>query len=303
MRRILGGVIAACMLCAALAAAAQDTPPGVIDRLTGTLKKIKDSGVVRLGYRENSLPFSFLDDAKRPVGYSIDLCNAIVEEVTDELGGAELRVVYLVVTPETRFALLQAGDIDLECGSTTANLERRKLVAFSPVMFITGTKLLVRKDSPIRSWRDLRGKTVAVTRGTTNAAAIQSLSDKQHLGVVFVTGGDHKETFELFTSGKADALANDEVLIYSMLAETRARAQFRLVGDFLSYDPYAIAYRKDDAPFATVVERTFRRLAESRELVLTYEKWFTKRLPSGIRLDLPISPQLEESFRGLGLPE
>jgi len=303
MRRILGGVIAACMLCAALAAAAQDTPPGVIDRLTGTLKKIKDSGVVRLGYRENSLPFSFLDDAKRPVGYSIDLCNAIVEEVTDELGGAELRVVYLVVTPETRFALLQAGDIDLECGSTTANLERRKLVAFSPVMFITGTKLLVRKDSPIRSWRDLRGKTVAVTRGTTNAAAIQSLSDKQHLGVVFVTGGDHKETFELFTSGKADALANDEVLIYSMLAETRARAQFRLVGDFLSYDPYAIAYRQDDAPFATVVERTFRRLAESRELVLTYEKWFTKRLPSGIRLDLPISPQLEESFRGLGLPE
>jgi len=303
MRRILGGVIAACMLCAALAAAAQDTPPGVIDRLTGTLKKIKDSGVVRLGYRENSLPFSFLDDAKRPVGYSIDLCNAIVEEVTDELGGAELRVVYLVVTPETRFALLQAGNIDLECGSTTANLERRKLVAFSPVMFITGTKLLVRKDSPIRSWRDLRGKTVAVTRGTTNAAAIQSLSDKQHLGVVFVTGGDHKETFELFTSGKADALANDEVLIYSMLAETRARAQFRLVGDFLSYDPYAIAYRKDDAPFATVVERTFRRLAESRELVLTYEKWFTKRLPSGIRLDLPISPQLEESFRGLGLPE
>jgi len=303
MRRILGGVIAACMLCAALAAAAQDTPPGVIDRLTGTLKKIKDSGVVRLGYRENSLPFSFLDDAKRPVGYSIDLCNAIVEEVTDELGGAELRVVYLVVTPETRFALLQAGDIDLECGSTTANLERRKLVAFSPVMFITGTKLLVRKDSPIRSWRDLRGKTVAVTRGTTNAAAIQSLSDEQHLGVVFVTGGDHKETFELFTSGKADALANDEVLIYSMLAETRARAQFRLVGDFLSYDPYAIAYRQDDAPFATVVERTFRRLAESRELVLTYEKWFTKRLPSGIRLDLPISPQLEESFRGLGLPE
>ncbi|TMH35143.1 MAG: amino acid ABC transporter substrate-binding protein [Betaproteobacteria bacterium] len=302
MRRILGGVIAACVLCAALAAA-QDTPPGVIDRLTGTLKKIKDSGVVRLGYRENSLPFSFLDDAKRPVGYSIDLCNAIVEEVTDELGGAELRVVYLVVTPETRFALLQAGDIDRECGSTTANLERRKLVAFSPVMFITGTKLLVRKDSPIRSWRDLRGKTVAVTRGTTNAAAIQSLSDKQHLGVVFVTGGDHKETFELFTSGKADALANDEVLIYSMLAETRARAQFRLVGDFLSYDPYAIAYRQDDAPFATVVERTFRRLAESRELVLTYEKWFTKRLPSGIRLDLPISPQLEESFRGLGLPE
>src|SRR4030095_5227358 len=114
--------------------------------------------------------------------------------------------------------------------------------------------------------------------------------------------GDHRETFDLFASGKADALANDEVLIYSMLAETRTRAQFRIVGDFLSYAPYAFAYRKDDAPFAEVVERTFRRLAQSRELVWTYERWFTKRLPSGIRLDLPISPQLEESFRGLGLP-
>jgi glutamate/aspartate transport system substrate-binding protein len=303
MQRILGGAIAACVLCVALAAVAQESPPGGIDRLTGTLKKIKDSGVVRIGYRENSLPFSFLDDAKRPMGYSIDLCNAIVEEVTDELGGAELRVVYRAVTPETRFALLQTGDIDLECGSTTANLERRRLVAFSPLIFITGTKLLVRKDSPVRSWRDLREKTVAVTRGTTNAAAVQSLSDKQRLGLVFVTGGDHRETFDLFASGKADALANDEVLIYSMLAETRTRAQFRIVGDFLSYDPYAFAYRKDDAPFAEVVERTFRRLAQSRELVWTYERWFTKRLPSGIRLDLPISPQLEESFRGLGLPE
>jgi ABC-type amino acid transport substrate-binding protein len=303
MRRIFTGAVAACALCIALASFAQESPFGSIDRLTGTLKKIKDTGVVRIGYREASTPFSFLVDGKRPVGYSIDLCNAIVEDVSDELGGAELQVAYQPVTPENRFALLQSGDIDLECGSTTVNLERRKRVDFSPIIFITGTKLLVRKDSPIRTLANLRGKIIAVTRDTTNAAAVKRLSDKQGLGLSFVSGGDHKETFDLFASGKADALANDEVLIYSMLAETRTRARFRIFGEFLSYDPYAIAYRKDDAPFAAVVDRTFARLAESRALVLTYEKWFTGRLPSGIQLNLPISPQLEEIFHALGLPD
>jgi glutamate/aspartate transport system substrate-binding protein len=303
MRRIFKGTIAGCLLCAALAASGQESPTGTLDRLTGTLKKIKDSGVVRIGYRENSLPFSFLDDAKRPVGYSIDLCLAIVEDVADELGAKELRAAYRPVTPENRVALLQAGEVDIECGSTTATLERRKVVAFSPIIFITGTKLLVPRDSPIRSPRGLKGKTVAVTRGTTNAAAVQSFSDKQRLGVTLVTGGDHREAFDLFAAGKADALANDEVLLYSMTAVPKTRAGFRIIGDFLSYDPYAIAYRKDDPPFAAVVDRTFRRLAESREIVWIYDKWFTKRLQSGIRLDLPMSPQLEEIFRGFGLPE
>jgi ABC-type amino acid transport substrate-binding protein len=303
MRRIFTGAIAACVLCFGLASFAQESPSGAINRLTGTLKKVKDTGVVRIGYREASTPFSFLVDGKRPVGYSIDLCNAIVEDVSDELGGAELQVAYQPVTPENRFALLQSGDIDLECGSTTVNLERRKRVDFSPIIFITGTKLLVRKDSPIRTLANLRGKTIAVTRDTTNAAAVKRLSDNQGLGLSFVSGGDHKETFDLFASGKADALANDEVLIYSMLAETRTRARFRIFGEFLSYDPYAIAYRKDDAPFAAVVDRTFARLAESRALVLTHEKWFTRRLPSGIQLNLPISPQLEEIFHALGLPD
>jgi glutamate/aspartate transport system substrate-binding protein len=303
MRRIFEGAIAGCLLSAALVAGAQESPTGTLDRLTGTLKRIKDSGVVRIGHRENSLPFSFLDDAKRPVGYSIDLCLAIVEDVVDELRADELKVAYRPVTPENRFVLVQTGEVDLECGSTTANLERRKLVAFSPIIFITGTKLLVPKDSPIRSLRDLKGKTVAVTRGTTNAATVQSFSDKQRLGVNLVAGGDHKEAFDLFAAGKADALANDEVLLYSMIAETRTGARFRITGEFLSYDPYAIAFRRDDSPFAAVVERTFRRLAESGEILWIYDKWFTKRLPSGIRLDLPMSPQLKEIFRGLGLPD
>jgi ABC-type amino acid transport substrate-binding protein len=286
----------------ALTAAAQESTAFISDRLTGTLKKVKDSGVITIGHRENSVPFSFLGAGGQPVGYSIDLCHAIVEEVIDELGGQEIRVEYRPVTPENRFALLTSGEIDLECGSTTSNLERRKQVAFSPHIFVTGTKLLVRRDRPIKSLRGLKGKTVVVTRGTTNAAAMQALSDKQKLGIAFITGGDHKEAFQIFASGKGDALANDEVLLYGLLAETKTRDEYRVIGEFLSYDPYGIAYRKDDPQFAEVVDRTFDRLAASREIVWIYEKWFLKRLPSGVRLNLPISPQLEENFRVLGLP-
>jgi ABC-type amino acid transport substrate-binding protein len=295
-------VTVACALGLALSAQAQESDPFTPDRLAGTLKKIKDRGVIYIGHRENSVPFSFLDPRGQPVGYSIDLCNAIVEEVIDELGGQEIRVEYRPVTPENRFALLRSGEIDLECGSTTSNLERRKQVAFSPHIFVTGTKLLVGRDSPYKSLRDLKGKTVVATAGTTNAAAVQALSEKQKLGIKFVTGRDHKESFELFASGGADALANDEILLYGLMAETKTGNKYRVVGDFLSYDPYGIAYRKDDPQFAQIVERTFERLAGSREIVWIYDKWFLKRLPSGVRLNLAMSPQLEESFRVLGLP-
>jgi glutamate/aspartate transport system substrate-binding protein len=304
MLAILFRVTVGCalLLGVALTAAAQESDPFTPDRLIGTLKKIKDSGIIKVGHRENSVPFAFLGPKGQPLGYSIDLCNAIVEQAVNELGEEEIRAEYRPVTPENRFSLLVSGDIDLECGSTTNNLERRKQVAYSPTIFVTGTKLLVRKDSGIRSLRDLKGKTVVVTRDTTNAAAMQALSDKQKLGITFLTGRDHKESFELFAAGKADAFANDDVLLYGWIAETKTSAQYRVVGDFLSYDPYGLMYRKDDPAFAQVVERTFRRLAESREIVWIYDKWFLKRLPSGVRLNLPMSPQLEEFFRVVGLP-
>jgi ABC-type amino acid transport substrate-binding protein len=304
MLAILFRVTVACalLLGVALSATAQESDPFTPDRLIGTLKKIKDSGIIKVGHRENSVPFAFLGPKGQPLGYSIDLCNAIVEQAVNELGEEEIRAEYRPVTPENRFSLLVSGDIDLECGSTTNNLERRKQVAFSPTIFVTGTKLLVRKDSGIRSLRDLKGKTVVVTRGTTNAAAMQALSDKQKLGITFLTGRDHKESFELFAAGKADAFANDDILLYGWIADTKTSAQYRVVGDFLSYDPYGLMYRKDDPAFAQVVERTFRRLAESREIVWIYDKWFLKRLPSGVRLNLPMSPQLEEFLRVVGLP-
>ena len=268
---------------------------------TGTLKKVNESGVLRLGHRENSPPFAFLDPKGKPVGYALDLCAVVVEEVVVELR-KDIRVEYRAVTPENRFDLLNSGAIDLECGSTTNNFERRKVAAFSPTMFVTGTKLLVRRGSGIRYFRDLQGKTVVLTRGTVQAQAIPRLAERQKLGVKFVTAEDHRQSFELLASGKADAFANDDVQLYGMLAETKSGEAYRVVGEFLTYADYALMLRKDDPEFSAVVELAFARLAGSREIVAIYEKWFLKPLPSGVRLNLPMSPHLEELFRVQGLP-
>ena len=271
--------------------------------LTGTLKKIKDSKLVTLGYRESSIPFSYVNRAGEAIGYSIDLCNAVVGEIADELEGTEIAVKFRKVTSETRIPAVRSGEIDLECGSTTANFQRKKEVAFSPIFFIAGTKLLVPRSSGITSYGDLRDKTVVVTAGTTNEAAVQAISDKQHLGIRLVVGKDHAESFAMLKEGKADAFATDDVLLYGLVATTRTGEQYHVVGDYLSYDPYGLMYRKDDPDFAAVVDRTFSRLAQSRELVQLYNKWFQQRLPTGETLDLPMSPQLEEIFRVEGVPE
>jgi glutamate/aspartate transport system substrate-binding protein len=276
--------------------------PAHAQELTGTLKKIKDAGSVTLGYRESSLPFSYLNAAKRPIGYSIDLCLEIVEEVKDTLGIEDLDVKYVAVNPENRIDMVASGKVDLECGSTTNNLERQKRVAFSPVIFVSGTKLLVRRPVTIRSYLDLKGKTVAVTAGTTNQAAMKALSDKQKLGMRFAVAKDHAQAFTLLEKGRADAFATDDVLLYGMVAKSGRAREFQVVGEFLSYDPYGIMFRRNDPDFAEVVKDAFERLATSRELEQTYNKWFRLKLPSGERLNLPMSQQLREIFGILGLP-
>ncbi|HKM74106.1 MAG TPA: amino acid ABC transporter substrate-binding protein [Stellaceae bacterium] len=291
------------LLAVALIAPLLAVPDARAQELTGTLKKIKDSKTVTLGYRGSSIPFSYVNKAGDPIGYSIDLCNAVVDDISQELEGLEITVKYRKVTAETRLPAVRAGEIDLECGSTTANFARQKEVAFSPIFFIAGTKLLVPRASGITSYRDLRDKTVAVTAGTTNEAAVQTISEKQKLGIKFVVGKDHDQSFAILSEGKADAFATDDVLLYGLVATTRSGDRYHVVGDYLSYDPYGLMYRKDDPDFAAVVDRTFRRLAQSREIVQLYNKWFQQRLPTGETLDLPMSPQLEEIFRVEGVPE
>jgi ABC-type amino acid transport substrate-binding protein len=294
--------IAAALLFLAVPASAQRAAPQIELWSSPTLKRIAATGVVRLGYRQNSPPFAFLDAKGKPIGYSLDLCEVVADEIAREVH-KELSVEYLPVTPENRFELVASGAIDIECGSSTNTAERRKIVAFSPTIFVTGTKLLVRRGSGIRSLRDLDGKMIVLTRGTVHETAVPRLVARQKLTVKFVFAADHNESFQVLAAGKADAFANDDVQLYGMVAETRSSSDFRVVGDFLTYADYALALRKDDPEFAEVVERAFHRLAGSREIVAIYERWFIKPLPSGVRLNLPMSPHLEEIFQVQGLPK
>ncbi len=266
--------------------------------LTGTLKKARGSGTVAIGYRASSIPFSYLSARGEPIGYSIEICRALVDAMGEEVGRI-LRIDWVPVTAESRIDDVTSGKVDLECGSTTSNLERQKRVAFSPTTFVSGTKLMVKKSSGIASFRDLVGKRVLVTAGTTNEKAMRDLSEKFKLNLTLVVARDHADAFAQLSADQAVAFATDDVLLYGLLAEHKVQANFAVVGEFLSYDPYGIMFRKGDAQMADLVEGSFRRMAEDRDLERSYERWFLRRLPSGISLDLPMSPQLTTIFQTL----
>ena len=271
--------------------------------LGGTLKKAHDTGTVVIGYRESSIPFSYLNSGGAPIGYSIDLGRAIVEAMSSELNGQILKIKFVPVTSDSRIAAVKNGAVDLECGSTTNNTERQKEVAFSPIIFVAGTKLMVKRGSPIQSFRDLNGRSVVVTAGTTNEQAMRKLAEKFGLHFSLVVAKDHEESYQQLASGKVDAFAGDDVLLYGFIAEHQAGNDLVVIGDFLSYDPYGIMYRKDDPELADLVNRVFREMAGSRDLEYTYDRWFLKKLPGGETLNLPMSPQLDEIFRALGAPD
>src|SRR5947209_14100082 len=296
LRSLLAGglSLAACLL--ATAASAQT---GGSEGLSPTLANIKNTHVVRLGYRESSPPFSFLDQANRPIGYSLELCEAIVDEIGVEVDDSNLRIDYVKVTSEDRIAAVVQNKIDLECGSTTANAERAKQVAFSPLIFVAGTKLMVPKVSTISGPADLRGKIVVVTKGTTNEQAMHKVELKFGLGLNLITAADHEQSYQMLADGKADAFATDDILLYGRIARHKAQDRFRVAGDYLSYDPYGIMFRKGEPQLTAVVERTFRKLGSNRDLIPLYNKWFVARLPTGEKLNVAISPQLEEAFKAL----
>ena len=282
------------------AAAAQSPDGAAVAPFTGTLQKVFESGVIRLGHRENSPPFAFLDSQRRPIGYSLDICEVVVEEIALQLHKS-IRADYVPVTPANRFELVNNGAVDLECGSTTASAERRLLMGFSPTIFVTGTKLLVRRGSGIRSLRDLQGKTVVLTTGTIQADAIPKIAERQKLAIRFEFAADHDQSFQALAGGRADAFANDDVQLHGTIAARDAAADYRVVGDFLTYADYALMFRRGDAEFDGVVRQAFDRMAGSGEIKAIYRKWFQRPLPSGASLGLPMSPHLEHVFRLQGL--
>jgi glutamate/aspartate transport system substrate-binding protein len=301
MRQILGRRVRAggLLLAVCLLTTAAGAQTGGSEGLSPTLATIKNTHVVRLGYRESSPPFSFLDQANRPIGYSLELCEAVVDEIGVEVDDANLKIEYVKVTSDDRIPAVVQNKIDLECGSTTANAERGKLVAFSPLMFVAGTKLMVPKASTISAPKDLQGKTVVVTKGTTNEQAMHAVDKKFALGLNIVTAADHEQSYQMLVDQKVDAFATDDILLYGLIARHKSQDKFKVTGDYLSYDPYGIMFRKGEPQLSAVVERTFRKLASNHDLIPLYQKWFVARLPTGEKLDVAISPQLEEAFKVL----
>ena len=282
------------------------TPASAVEVLTGTLRSVAERGEIVLGYRESSVPFSFVegkqpDGSPRPIGYAIDLCGEIADDVQAAIG-RPVKIRYAPVTAETRIEAVTSGKIDLECGSTTANAERRKQVAFSPVDYISATQLLVRRGAGIASYRDLGGRIVVVTAGTTNEKAVRDQLARLKINAQVVTAPDHAASYAMVKAGKADAFATDDVLLYGLIAtDAKDGADYTVLPDKLSYEPYGIMFRKDDPELAGLVQQTFTRLAETRALRWTYERWFLKRLPNGERLDIPMSNDLRVSFQLMGL--
>jgi glutamate/aspartate transport system substrate-binding protein len=301
MRQILGklplagGLLSVALLLTTAVAAQAAGDEG----LSPTLTAIKNNHVVHLGYRESSPPFSFLDPSGRPIGYSLELCEAIVDEIGTEVDDANLKIDYVKVTSDDRIPQVMQGKVDLECGSTTANAERGKQVAFSPLMFVAGTKLMVPKTSTISSATDLKGKTVVVTKGTTNEQAMHAVDKKFSLGLTIVVAPDHEQSYQMLSDGKADAFATDDILLYGLIARHKSQDKFKVTGDYLSYEPYGIMFRKGELQLAAVVERAFRKLGSNHDLIPLYEKWFVARLPTGEKMNVAISPQLEDAFKVL----
>ena len=262
---------------------------------SGTLSKIAESGTIVIGHRESSVPFSYLDENQIPIGYSIDLCMKIVDAVADELG-MELEVEYVPVNPQTRIALMANGTIDLECGSTTNNLTRQQQVEYLPVTFVTGTKILTRVNSGINSVADLGGKVVALAQGTTNERAVTAAVEAAGLDVKILPVKDHAEGMLSLETDRVDAYATDHILLFGLISKSRTPDDFVVVGDFLSFDPYALMVRRDDSAFELVGKKALAAVFGSGEINAIYAKWFD---PLGV----PADPLLQAAFRLGALPK
>src|SRR5213596_2500182 len=275
---------AAVALLAGFEAAAQD----------GTLKKIKDSGAITIGHRDASIPFSYYDDKQQPVGYAVELCLKIVDAVKQELKTPKLDTKYQLVTSANRIPLMANGTIDLECGSTTNNLARQEQMWFTITHFVTANRWIARKSANIRSLADLKGKTIVSTAGTTNIKQITEINGAQNLGMNIISANGHPEAFQMVETGRAVAFVMDDILLYSLAAQSRSPRDYAISEVALSVEPYGIMLRKDDAAFKKVVDAAMVDTYRSGAINAIYDKWFLKPVPpKGLNLNVPMS----EPFR------
>ncbi|MGY4182273.1 glutamate/aspartate transport system substrate-binding protein [Bradyrhizobium sp. USDA 4518] len=265
---------------------------------TGTLKNIKDTGAITLGYRDSSIPFSYLDDNQKPVGYAMDICYKIVDGVKKELKLDKLEVKLNPVTSATRIPLMANGTVDLECGSTTNNAERQKQVSFTNSHFLTASRYVTKKASKINSIDDLKGKTVVSTAGTTNIKQLTEANLARGLSVNIIPAKDHAEAFLMVETDRAVAFVMDDILLASLVAGSKSPDDYVISKDaFSKPEPYGIMLRKDDAPFKKVVDAATAALYTSGEGQKIYDKWFTQKIPpKGLNLNSPAGPEMKKQF-------
>jgi glutamate/aspartate transport system substrate-binding protein len=266
--------------------------------LAGTLKKVKDTGTITIGYRDSSIPFSYLDDNQKPVGFAIDICRAIVDGVKAELKLDKLQVEYSQVTSSTRIPLLANGTIDLECGSTTNNPERLKQVAFTNTHFLTATRFVSKKSSKLNSIGDLKGKSVASSSGTTNIKQLTEANAARNLGINIIPAKEHAESFLMVETDRAVATVLDDILLASFVAGSKDPGAYVISRDaFSKPEPYGIMMRKDDPAFKKVVDAATSALYKSADGQKLYDKWFMQKIPpKGLNLNTPIGAELKHEF-------
>ena len=281
----------------ALAVAVLATPPAVAQD-GGTLKKVKETSSITLGFRESSVPFSYLDDKQQPVGFAMDICYKIVDAVKKELKLDKLDVKLNPVTSATRIPLMANGTIDLECGSTTNNVERQKQVWFTNTHFLTASRYVTKKASNINKIDDLKGKTIVSTSGTTNIKQATEANAAKNLGMTILPAKDHAEAFLMVETDRAVAFVMDDILLASLVAGSKTPAAYKISEDAFSLpEPYGIMLRKDDAAFKKVVDAATSALYKSPEGVAIYTKWFTQPIPpKGLNLNVPMSAQMKKQF-------
>ena len=268
------------------------------EELTGTLKNIKDTGAITLGFRDSSIPFSYLDDNQRPVGFAMDICYKVVDAIKSELKLDKLEVKLNPVTSSTRIPLLANGTIDLECGSTTNNAERQKQVSFTNTHYLTASRFVSKKANKLDMIDDLKGKSVVSTAGTTNIKQLTEANAARNLGITIIPAKDHAEAFLMVETDRAAAFVMDDILLASLVAGSKDPSAYAISKDaFSKPEPYGIMLRKDDPAFKKVVDGATAKLYTSGEGLKLYDKWFTQKIPpKGLNLNTPIGPELKAEF-------
>ncbi|HEX5864903.1 MAG TPA: transporter substrate-binding domain-containing protein [Casimicrobiaceae bacterium] len=267
--------------------------------LTGTLKKIKDTGAITVGYRESSIPFSYLDDKQQPIGYAMDLCMKVVDAVKAELKMPNLKVNLQPVTSANRIPLLQNGTIDMECGSTTNSVARQQQVAFGPTYFVINVTAAVKKSSGIKQLADLNGKTISTTSGTTSVPLLKQYEKTKSADIKEIYGKDHAESFLLLSQDRVAAFVMDDILLAGQVANSGNPGDFMILSnESLRTEPYSMMLRKDDPQFKALVDKTVGGVMKSGEINAIYTKWFTKPIPpKNVNMNFPATPAITEAFK------